>query len=207
MKIIAHRGFWHETAEMNTKVAFRRAREYGFGIETDIRDFGAEIVISHDPSKDGAMPLQELIQDLTDPELILALNIKADGLSSNLAEILKDKCTLNSFVFDMSGPEYLKYKSMGIRTFDRRSEFELGFDSHNEPDGVWLDAFESDQWMLDWLKSGKGEVLDTVIVSPELHGRPHLGFWAELRERVNTEKLAICTDLPLEAEIFFGGHR
>jgi hypothetical protein len=207
MEIIAHRGFWKETAEMNTKVAFRRAVEHGFGIETDIRDFGSEIVISHDPSQVGAMPLRELIEDFSKPELTLALNIKSDGLSPMLSKILRDNVKLKNFVFDMSGPEYFKYKSIGIRTFDRRSEFEPGFDSLTEPDGVWLDAFKSDDWMLNWLQSRKGAKFETVIVSPELHGRPHLDFWAALKECVPTHNLSICTDFPIDAEKFFGVHR
>ena len=36
MNIIAHRGYWKVSSEMNTRVAFERALINGFGIETDI---------------------------------------------------------------------------------------------------------------------------------------------------------------------------
>lgn len=47
IKILAHRGFWKEETEKNTKIAFERAFNSGFGIETDLRDIKGEIVISH----------------------------------------------------------------------------------------------------------------------------------------------------------------
>lgn len=38
MKIISHRGFWHNPSEKNTEMAFCRSFELGFGTETDVRD-------------------------------------------------------------------------------------------------------------------------------------------------------------------------
>ena len=46
--ILAHRGIWNEIVEQNTMIAFKRAFERKIGIETDIRDYNGEIVISHD---------------------------------------------------------------------------------------------------------------------------------------------------------------
>ena len=48
MKILSHRGFWREVAEKNKLVAFDYSFSLGFGTETDVRDFGGELVISHD---------------------------------------------------------------------------------------------------------------------------------------------------------------
>lgn len=195
---------WTETKEMNTKIALLRALEHGFGIETDIRDFGTEIVISHDPAIGGELALEELFEAFAHSESTLALNIKSDGLSHKLAKIIPESERSHYFAFDMSGPEYFKYGELGIRTFDRRSEFETGFGTGKKPDGIWLDAFTRDSWMLEWLAGGDGETIDTVVVSPELHGRPHLDFWRGLKELNVTDKLSICTDFPIEASIFFG---
>ena len=38
MRILAHRGFWNSKEERNSIVAFEKAFQNGFGIETDIRD-------------------------------------------------------------------------------------------------------------------------------------------------------------------------
>jgi nucleoside-diphosphate-sugar epimerase len=48
MNIISHRGFWLKDEEKNTIQAFERSFEFGFGTETDIRDYKGELVISYD---------------------------------------------------------------------------------------------------------------------------------------------------------------
>lgn len=47
MYILAHRGYWLYKEEENTLDAFQRAYENGFGIETDVRDYNEQLVISH----------------------------------------------------------------------------------------------------------------------------------------------------------------
>ena len=46
MKIISHRGFWKESKEKNSEAAFKRSFENGFGLETDIRDYNGDLVVS-----------------------------------------------------------------------------------------------------------------------------------------------------------------
>lgn len=203
MEIIAHRGFWKENREKNTSTAFQRAIEHGFGIETDIRDFKGELVISHDPPIGGELQLEQFINQLSLTKSTIALNIKSDGLSNKLASLVPKNQPSNFFVFDMSGPEYFRYRQLGMRTFDRRSEFELGFNTGEKPDGIWLDAFEKDISMIEWLNSGKGAGSKIVVVSPELHGRPHLDFWNELKGVDQIGDISICTDFPLEAAQYF----
>ena len=51
-RILAHRGCWKEESEENKKnslYSLSSALKAGFSIETDIRDFGLDVVISHDP--------------------------------------------------------------------------------------------------------------------------------------------------------------
>ncbi|MDR1148515.1 MAG: hypothetical protein LBK66_07780 [Spirochaetaceae bacterium] len=63
MNIIGHRGFWITESEQNTEAAFRRALENGFGIETDFRDCGGNLVISHDPALGGSLPVKLTADD------------------------------------------------------------------------------------------------------------------------------------------------
>ncbi len=83
MKILAHRGWWHHPAEKNTKTAFRRAFENGFGVETDTRDQNGVLKIAHDmPVGDGVMDFDTFL-DLYKAYAragTIALNIKADGV-------------------------------------------------------------------------------------------------------------------------------
>ena len=56
MELLAHRGLWQEPAEKNSRIAFERAFQAGFGVETDLRDHGGTVVISHDPPGTTAEP-------------------------------------------------------------------------------------------------------------------------------------------------------
>ena len=81
MNILAHRGYWLKPEEKNTRIAFERALSLGFGIESDVRDYLGNLVISHDIPGDSAMPLSEFIALLEQyPRVSFALNVKSDGL-------------------------------------------------------------------------------------------------------------------------------
>ena len=62
MQILSHRGFWKTKEEQNTAIAFRRSFENGFGVETDIRDCGRELVISHDMPDGSQIKLDEFFE-------------------------------------------------------------------------------------------------------------------------------------------------
>ena len=205
LKIIAHRGFWLEKSEQNTLKAFEKAFENGFGVETDVRDFKGELVISHDLATKNALPLRELLKlhadfckklalnstpSLATPpniSLPLALNIKADGLQSPLKALLKEFKTQNYFVFDMSMPDMLGFERENIAFYTRQSEFEPSPHRHMKPlyekaAGVWLDGFFENflkkKYLLNHLKKGKA----LCIVSPELHHYAYMKEWKRLRQ-------------------------
>ena len=58
MEILSHRGYWKNEGEKNTKIAFERSFQLGFGTETDIRDYKGELVISHDIADSSCMKLE-----------------------------------------------------------------------------------------------------------------------------------------------------
>ena len=47
--VLAHRGWWSDPQDKNTRAAFAKAFAAGYGVETDVRDQGGRLVISHDP--------------------------------------------------------------------------------------------------------------------------------------------------------------
>ncbi|HDG1702299.1 TPA: hypothetical protein PFE33_004667, partial [Kluyvera ascorbata] len=47
--------------EKNTQTAFERSFSLGFGTETDIRDFGGELVISHDIADQNCISFKKFI--------------------------------------------------------------------------------------------------------------------------------------------------
>jgi hypothetical protein len=208
MNILAHRGFWRSPAEKNCERAFRRAFESGFGVETDLRDYGGQVVISHDIPGPSAMSLAAFLElyIACGGTGTLALNVKADGLQELIAESLLKYKIENYFLFDMSVPDTLGYLAKGLVVFTRRSEFELGCALDDRASGLWLDALEegwaSPAVIVKAMKSGRR----VALVSPELHRRPHELAWKQWRELLREHhrcSFMICTDLPIEAKDFF----
>lgn len=208
MKILAHRGQWLHNAEKNSREALRLALDSRFGIETDLRDFGGRLVISHDPPSTNAFFVEDffsMVASISFGETPLALNIKSDGLRSMLKDLLKQHSIENYFCFDMSFPETLAYSRYGLRYFTRQSEYEREPVLYADAAGVWMDMFSSD-WITAsdiarHLDAGK----EVAIVSPELHGRPWLPFWESVSANGLTEAagLMLCTDHPTAAQDFF----
>src|ERR1700722_7438777 len=101
MLILSHRGYWKQPAEKNQEIALRRSFALGFGAETDVRDRGGTLVISHDPPLGGELPFEALldIHPEYDGDLPLALNVKSDGLQPLLVAALERRGLQNHFFF------------------------------------------------------------------------------------------------------------
>jgi hypothetical protein len=179
--------------EPNSWEAITRAAEFGFGLETDIRDIGLDICIAHDPFQIETLQLSSLIDiKFLGP---LCLNVKADGLASKLKNL---KFISDVFYFDMSVPELYKYLKFDLNAASRLSEFEtqifLGVDY------LWVDGFDSDWWAIeDKMQSIMTTGKRVIFVSPELHQRPYKKTWAFLGEYlIKSKNVFICTDRPFE---------
>lgn len=204
MQIISHRGCWQSDSEKNTRKAFQRSFENGFGLETDLRDFQRNIIISHDMPIGNEMGFNDLLDLANEKEYTLALNIKSDGMASTLNRML-EKNEIKYFVFDMSIPDMKQYIDLAMPVYTRISEIESVPCFYKESVGIWLDAFFSD-WYLPshiekWINDGK----KVCIVSPELHKRDYLPSWEMLKQNnfSNSQNLILCTDFPIKAKSFF----
>lgn len=210
LKILAHRGWWLEPAEKNSRLAFERSFKAGYGVETDVRDLDGALVISHDmPKGPGLMGFGEFLDLYTGLGAPgeLALNVKADGLHAPVHAALKDRGLSNAFVFDMAVPDAIGYLARGIETYTRHSEMEPTPPFYAKAQGVWMDCFDGD-WIGEadirkHLSAGK----KVALVSPELHKRPHATAWAAWRGLAGAPGLSLCTDFPGEAEAYFGRNR
>lgn len=212
MVILAHRGLWNGSLDQkNTLQAITNSFNAGLGIETDIRDFMAEVVIAHDIPQHFSLSLNSVFKIYTSQniKLPLALNIKSDGLQTKLKELIDKYQIKNYFFFDMSAPEYLGYLKFGLNFFTRQSEYEQNPIFYKESAGVWLDEFHT-HWINNHVIEGHlGNKKKVCIVSPELHGREYINEWEEYREIAkknnNTSDIMLCTDYPIEAIKFFNG--
>lgn len=205
MKILSHRGYWKTVEEKNSAVAFDRSFMLGFGTETDVRDCGQRLLISHDMPTGTEMGLDQFLASAARIQagLTLALNIKADGLAVPVRQALDLHPTLDCFVFDMSVPDTIGYFNAGIPVFSRMSEVERDPVWLDRASGIWLDAFAM-QWfgaseITGLLRLGKR----VCIVSPELHKREHLPLWESIRHLSQEPDLMLCTDFPESAQQFF----
>jgi len=208
MVVISHRGYWKDIAEKNQMVAFERSFAMGFGTETDIRDYRDELVISHNIANRDCISAGSFFELYCGfgRGLPLALNIKADGLQHRLKALLEKYGVENYFVFDMSVPDGLGYLQQGFKVFTRQSEYECQPSFYEQADGVWLDEFHK-HWSDESVIAGHINTGKKVcIVSPEIHGRENQSEWSHYRaidEKLNNEKLMICTDQPEKAKEFF----
>lgn len=210
MEILSHRGYWKKESEKNSRIAFERSFDLGFGTETDIRDLDGTLVISHDAPKrssQGLLTVEDffMLYKENGKNLPLALNIKSDGLQSALIDLIKEYDILNYFVFDMSIPDTIGYIKNGIKFFTRQSEYEIDPALIDYSDGIWMDEF-----LGHWINE---KVINThlannrkvCLVSPELHKREYLKEWDDYKKiEVTADKnLMLCTDLPEQAKQYF----
>lgn len=207
MIILSHRGYWKDLAERNQKVAFERSFDLGFGTETDLRDYGGKIVISHDMPKGDEISFEEVLQIMNGRNLPLALNIKADGLVDIILELLAKYKHTNYFNFDMSIPDMVFQMKKNAVVFTGLSDVLPSPVLSDKAAGVWLDCFNSDWYdaktIDDLIESGKS----VCIVSADLHKRDTDAQWAIIKncKNFNSQNLMICTDYPEKAKEYFYG--
>lgn len=208
MRIIAHRGWWQKEEEKNNMISFQRAFLNGYGVETDLRDYGGQLVISHNVADSNSVLCEEFF-DLYRQygnNVPLALNIKSDGIQDILREQIEKYKVTNYFVFDMSIPEMVAYKQKKFPFFTRCSDIEKECVLYQDAQGIWMDTFYDDNWKLcDSAKAGLDAGKCVVVVSPELHGKSRKKMWDMIKqEHMDTAKaFCLCTDYPEEARYFF----
>ncbi len=204
MKLLAHRAnlSGKSASTENSIASITQAIQLGFGVEIDVRDRSGVLVVSHDPPNASAPTLSDVFAacDLSHQAGPFALNIKSDGIGKQLLELLQHFRVENYFCFDMSIPETLKYRHLGIRFFTRLSEYEPTAALYEESAGVWMDMFRSN-WITPThiephFKNGK----QIALVSPELHNREHSEFWSSLAGLKSNSDLYLCTDHTLAAQ-------
>ncbi len=207
MITISHRGYWKTAEEKNTAIAFERSFELGFGTETDLRDLGGQLVVSHDPPPPGAMPADDMFSQVAayDPHLNMALNIKADGLQRLVCDAVARHGLTGCFVFDMAVPDAVQWLKTDIAVYTRHSDVEEVPALYDQAAGVWLDAFQSDWWDMTVIAAHLDAGKRVAVVSPELHGRSHTAVWTMMRDSSisQSDDIILCTDIPETAKEFF----
>ncbi|CAN7320973.1 hypothetical protein LJR219_001704 [Phenylobacterium sp. LjRoot219] len=200
MQILSHRGYWLEPAEKNSRAAFERTIQAGFGTETDVRDLAGTLVVAHDPPKGGEMAWRDLLAMFDGSGLPLAVNVKADGLAPLLSAAFAESAT-PWFAFDMSGPQTVQFARQGLPFYSRHSDVEPEPILYAEAAGIWLDSFADDEWIRpDLIRRHLDAGKAVCVVSSELHGRDPARLWDRLTELKGEASVTLCTDWPEKAK-------
>ncbi len=172
-----------------------------FGVEVDIRTKGNQLIMHHDPFKDG-----EDFEDWLEAYQhgILILNVKEEGLEDRLIELMGKYNIDDYFFLDQSFPFLIKTaKNNEKRCAVRVSEFE-SIDTvitlANKVDWVWVDCFTHFPLTTDQAEKLQTELkFKLCFVSPELQGRTEIEHVKEFIQGIKLLGIkgdAVCTKYP-----------
>lgn len=180
-----------------------------YGVEVDIRSYGEELIIHHDPFIKGELFVSWL-EKYRHGTLIL--NVKEEGLETRLIECMKTHDIKNYFFLDQSFPFLVKWSKLGEhRCAARVSEFEsieTALNLAGKINWVWIDCFS--RFPLDSISAKRLQDagFKLCLVSPELQGRNATTEIPQLSILLNKNQIradAICTKFPELWEKEFSG--
>lgn len=191
MQIIAHR--------RNTVDELKQTpRE--FGVEIDLRSFGVDLVVHHEPFSD-AVSFEDWLKHFRHKTLIL--NVKEEGLEGACLECMAAHKIEDFFFLDQSFPFLVKTSRAGERRCAVRvSEFEsmeTALSLAGKVDWIWVDCFSKLPLSDADGKRLKAAGFKLCFVSPELHGRLDKTGIKDYRKQAEDRSLsvdAVCTKFP-----------
>jgi hypothetical protein len=191
MQIVAHRR--NEILEL-------KSTPPDLGVEVDIRTWGADLIVQHDPYVTGPR-FEDWIAEYRHGLLIL--NVKEEGLEERLLGIMADRGLEQFFFLDQSFPFLVKTASKGERRCAVRvSEFEgieTALSLAGRAQWVWVDCFTRFPLSMDDAARLKNAHFQLCLVSPELQGRSAETEVPQLRRRLDEcgiQADAVCTKRP-----------
>lgn len=167
------------------------------GVEVDIRSYGNDLYISHDPFLLGPH-FKDWIKHYQ--HQLLILNVKEEGLEESLISIMDENKITNFFFLDQSFPFIVKWVNKGEkRCAVRISEYEniaTALSLAGKSEWVWVDVFTHLPITSEDAQKLKNNGFKLCLVSPELHGRDPNKEIAKIRSQIKAQKIrfdAICT--------------
>jgi hypothetical protein len=191
MIIVAHR--------RNTIQSLRDTPTH-LGVEMDIRSYGSELIVHHEPFVQG-----ENFLDWVDEyrHSLLILNVKEEGLEERILKEVIQRGIKDFFFLDQSFPFLIKTAFGGEKRCALRvSEYECldtAINLSGKVDWVWVDCFSKLPIDRAQYKRLKNSGFKVCLVSPELQGRKAGMGIREMRENLDSEGIivdAVCTKSP-----------
>lgn len=191
MQIIAHR--------KNT-IEELQATPLCYGIEMDIRSYGNDLVVHHEPCTQGDL-LRGWLAAFQHKTLIL--NVKEEGLENKVLELVHQYGIEDYFFLDQSFPFLVKTAKQGERKCAVRvSEFESiesALSLAPYIDWCWVDCFTHFPLKNEGATRLQNAGLKLCLVSPELQGFEASVHIPALQEILAQECIfpeAVCTKFP-----------
>ena len=166
------------------------------GVEVDLRYHKNEIILHHDPYKNGEK-FEDFLKEFSLNFIIL--NIKSEGIEEEVLRLVKMYNVPNYFFLDTSVPYMIKYINKGWTKFAVRfSQFEpldLALQLKDKIEWVWVDCFTH----LPLTKESYLQLkkhFRICLVSPELQNHP-INMIKEFKNQIKDYEIdAVCTKRP-----------
>jgi len=188
MKIINHR--------VNTASGLQSISDQN-GVEIDVRDFGKDLVLSHDAFCGGEL-FEDFLRNYHKSTLII--NVKSEGIEKEVFRLLKKFQIEDFFLLDCSFSAISKMILDGEKRFAARfSEIESinsVFALTGKADWVWIDYFSLNPFNPDVFIELKKRNYRICICSPDLLGwndlvEPYVAFF--LNNKIRPD--AVCVKM------------
>jgi hypothetical protein len=163
------------------------------GVEVDLRYSGNQLILHHDPFKDGEA-FEDFLSSYSHKFIIL--DIKSEGIEKRAIEAVENAGIVDYFLLNVNFPVIVKLARSGFRKMSMRfSDFEsldTCFAFRNKAEFVWVESFE--RFTLSRDIHTKLKDFKISLVSPELYGRAEeIGAYRRL---LPGDVHSVCTDYP-----------
>lgn len=144
-----------------------------YGVELDVRDFGNNLIINHDPFLPG-VDFEEYLKYYNHKTMII--NVKSERIEPRIIELLKKYQISDYFFLDSSIPMIYLLSNFGHEKnavrFSEIEPLESVIAMSGRADWVWIDCFSKLPINYQSFEILKSYGFKLCLVSPELQGQP-----------------------------------
>lgn len=186
MEIIIHRV---------NKLSLLKKIPFNFGLEVDLRTYKSEIILNHEPFKNG-LKFSDFLENYNHQTLIL--NIKESGIEDLVLEQIRKFKIKKYFFLDLEFPYIYKckikhFKNIAIR-YSELEPIENAKILKNNFKWIWIDTFTKlpvNKKNINFFKNYK-----TCIVCPERWGRENdIIKYINILKKISFKPSAVMTSL------------
>lgn len=185
MEIIVHR--------INNSKKLRKIPK-NYGVEIDVRDYKENLILNHDPFKNGEK-LENFLKVYKHGTLII--NVKSEFIENRIIRLLKRYKIKKYFFLDSSYPvifNFIKkrFKDFAIRISDYES-MGNAFKIYPRFKWIWLEIFNELDLNKKEILFLKKKEIKVCLVSPELHNKNNYNKVKNWIKRKKIKISAVCT--------------